>query len=102
MFDLSAWIDLGIPTKDVFYSPYFGSKKISGWVQYPDHYRITGFELMIRFDVAQISRDSYDILAWLGDVGGIMQGLEWIGLLIVGSYYSPSNGNSYVVTQLFK
>ena len=49
----------------------------------------------------QINRHSYDLLAWLGDIGGILQGLEWIGLILIGTYYVPSNGNSFVVSKLF-
>ena len=45
-----------------------------------------------------ISRQSYDFLGWLGDIGGIMQGLEWIGLIFIGTYYAPSNGHSYIVS----
>lgn len=52
-------------------------------------YRITGFEFLVSFDTVHFDRQAYDILGWLGDVGGIMQGLSWIGGLVIGSYYAP-------------
>jgi len=91
-----------MPTPYTYYQPFFGTETGSGWINYPDHYRVTGFELLNNFDVVHISRSSYDLLGWLGDIGGILQGLEWIGLICVATYYSPSNGNSFVVTQLFR
>lgn len=56
---------------------------------------------MLDSDSLKINRNAYDILGWLGDIGGVLQGLEWIGILIVGTYYAPANGNSFVVTKLF-
>ena len=70
---------------------------MSSWLNYPNNYKITGFEILLDYDIIEIDRNSYDILAWLGDVGGIMQGLEWIGLILIGSYYATANGNSFVV-----
>jgi hypothetical protein len=42
------------------------------------------------------------LLGWLGEVGGMMQALEWLGLILIGTYYAPSNGNSYMVSLLFR
>ena len=74
---------------------------MSAMIDYPKRYKITGFEILLNPDIETISRHSYDVLEWLGDMGGMMQGLEWIGLILIGTYYVPSNGNSFVVSQLF-
>ena len=47
-----------------------------------------------------ISRQSYDLLAWLGDIGGLLQALEWIGMFFMASF-NLNNSNFVRIKNLF-
>ena len=70
-------------------------------IDYPSNYKIIGLDQLYSHDLYMVSRETYDLLTWLGDIGGFMQGLEWIGIVIVCTYYSERNGSSYMVSRLF-
>lgn len=77
-------------------------QRASSWISYPDQYRITGFEIYVNQDIIYIHRRAYDFLAWIGDIGGFLQGIGWVGYVLVGFYYSPKNGHSFLVSKLFR
>ena len=49
--------------------------------KYP--YKFASFWLELRQDVTFIDRSTYSILEWLGDVGGLFDGLRVLSQLIV-------------------
>ena len=55
---------------------------------------------MVSFNRSVFSRETYDILKFLGDLGGLHDALRGIGLLFVG-WYSSFNGNSYILSKLY-
>ena len=46
------------------------------------------------------NRQSYDLLNWFGDVGGLDAALSLIGFIIVYGY-SEFNAYSFLITRLF-
>ena len=46
------------------------------------------------------NRQSYDLLNWFGDVGGLDAALSLIGFIFVYGY-SEFNAYSYLITRLF-
>lgn len=43
-------------------------------------------ELNLNKDLKQIDRQTYSLLDWLGDCGGLLDALVLIGDLLIGSY----------------
>ena len=52
-------------------------------------------------DLTQYSRQSYDVLHFLSDIGGLFAALQGLGAFFV-SWFSETNSNSKVTTELFK
>ena len=74
----------------MFYS-YVDSldQKISSWNIYPTkenpntRFKFTSVELNLNKDIDQINRQTYSLLDWLGDAGGLLDALFFIGEAIV-------------------
>ena len=41
---------------------------------YPSNYKIIGYDIFYNNDMPTHERKTYDVLDWLGDVGGLLQG----------------------------
>jgi hypothetical protein len=52
------------------------------------------------YDVKLVQRTSYDLLALLGDIGGLEGTLHWIGFILV-SWFTERNANSIMTQRLF-
>ena len=51
---------------------------------------------MLSFDQTVYNRETYDILKFLGDMGGIIDGLQVIGMLLVG-WYGRFNATAFML-----
>lgn len=56
---------------------------ISSWNQHPTQvpdgkYKFISVEVNLNAQVQVINRDTYDALAWLGDIGGLLDSLIYI------------------------
>ena len=52
------------------------SPKLSSWtgdlIEDPkSNYKFGSFEIMVKYEVQEITRQTYSILDWLGDIGGL-------------------------------
>jgi len=62
-----------------------GPNEMSSWNSYPDHYKHMGFEIMLSPDIGRNDRETYDLLSYLGDLGGLVEILK----LIIGVFVLP-------------
>ena len=99
--DEISYLQIGQFDEVEFFSLDIGNIEPSSWIQWPSRYKFTGVEVLLDFDKREVNRNTYDTLAMLGDVGGLQQGLDWIGILLV-SWYSSRNGRSFWIASLFR
>ena len=50
----------------------------SAWVVWPQRYRFMGIQFFASSDQKIISRDTYNLLTWIGDCGGLVDGVYLI------------------------
>ena len=61
----------------------------SSWIYYPTEekpngkYKFTSIELNLDPDMQHVSRQTYSLLDWLGDIGGLLDILLHIGAVLV-------------------
>ena len=66
-----------------------GDKIISNWNEFPTvenpnaRYKFASFSIMRESDVHAISRQTYGVLAWMGDWGGLMDALKLLAPLLI-------------------
>ena len=53
--------------------------------QYPDYYKFFSLEVNLNEDLKQIDRETYSMLDWLGDIGGLIEALKVFGEVIISS-----------------
>lgn len=73
---------------------------ISTFNQFPTRWKICALQINLSYDQNVISRQTYDLLLFLGDIGGLNGALAVLGTLIVG-WYSQFNADSFIVTTLY-
>jgi hypothetical protein len=59
-----------------------------------------GIEFSVSPDLIYINRQNYNLLSFLGDIGGLDSTLEIIGAILIGGF-SKSNAYSHLVSLLF-
>ena len=62
-----------------------GANERSSWNDYPSHYKIFGFEILLSPDIGRNDRETYDSLSYLGDLGGLVEILK----LLLGVFAAP-------------
>jgi hypothetical protein len=65
-----------------------GPLEPSAWTAYPTRYKFIGVEILLNFDLNAYSRNTYSLLQWFGDLGGLEQALKLIGSLLVSRFAS--------------
>lgn len=78
-----------------------GAPFISTWNEFPHRYKIAGLQINLSHDLNIYSRQTYDVLMFLGEVGGLIECLAVMGTIMIG-WYSIFNANSYLVTALYQ
>ncbi len=66
--------------------------------RFPLNYKFIGAEYIFNVDQTVFTRQNYDILNWIGDVGGLDSALYIIGVLII-SGYSEFNAYGFLMSQ---
>jgi hypothetical protein len=67
---------------------------------FPTNYKILGLSISQGQDLIQISRQTYDLLKCLGDVGGLQTCLQAFGMLLV-TWYSAIYSSMKMISHLF-
>ncbi len=68
--------------------------------EFPTNYKLVGIEFSVSPDLIYINRQNYNLLSFLGDIGGLDSTLEIIGAILIGGF-SKSNAYSHLVSLLF-
>ena len=63
----------------------------SSWINYPTHYKFIALGFYVDSSHNVITRQTYDILTFLSDLGGLQQTFITFGSLLVG-WYAQFNG----------
>ena len=73
----------------------------SAWVNWPSKYRFMGIQIFASADQKKISRDTYGLLSWIGDCGGLVDGVY---LLLFGfiKHFGLARLWAGVITHLYK
>lgn len=80
--------------------------KPSAWNVHPSQnstglYKFVSWELNLNQRIQVTTRLTYDFLSWLGDCGGLKDGIFWIGSIIMHAY-SAYNMNTLLLTTVFR
>ena len=105
------YLYLGVEELRSFFSFDFDRLYLSYEDTFPEAYKFAGFSIFRSFDEEVIQRETYDILNFLGDVGGLETVLTIVGGFIIASlinfitqsrffeklyYYRPSDNLNVV------
>ena len=88
--DETAYLQVGQNAVKQFYSMRFGDKVFSNWNKWPNaenpkhKYKIASMILHFSQNMVAIERSTYSGLEWLGDIGGLFEGLSAVGWALVG------------------
>lgn len=66
-----------------------------------DKYKYTSIAFLLSPDVTLIERETYSLLEWLGDIGGLFDALKTIGGAIVGPFASYTLSTE-ILSSIFK
>lgn len=93
--DESGFIQLGMEEETFFYSAFNDMEpNPSSWNTFPTEadpfakYKFMSVSFELGKDLRQINRQTYSLLDWLGDVGGLLEALFAIGDFIIGPFAS--------------
>jgi len=76
----------GIETESKFWDLDIGLPEISSLVHYQTgKYKITGMEILGSFDVIRINRETYSLLQFLGDLGGLYDAIFFTGIFMLSN-----------------
>lgn len=73
----------------------------SQWQAYPDNFKFTGIDISLDQDITSVSRNTYDFVGFLGDMGGLYDALMVIGTWMVYPFAKTHQSN-ILMTKLFK
>jgi len=74
----------GIETEYEFWDVDIGLPQISSLIHYhTGRYKITGLEILGSFDVIRINRETYSLLQFLGDLGGLYDAIFFTGIYML-------------------
>ena len=54
-----------------FFTFYKNPLQPSAWIDYPKRYKFTGVEILADFNHEVCSRQTADLLMWMGNLGGL-------------------------------
>jgi len=67
------------------------------------NYKIAGVSIFRNLDRTEISRETYDLLTFIGDIGGLLDGLYLCGFLIINlTIVRKWNRTGYMMQFLYK
>lgn len=82
------------------FSYLFNPLETSAWNDYPKRYKFIGVEILLDFDLNSFSSNTYSLLQWLGDLGGLNEALQFMGSLLLSGFASFNSG-SFIISRLF-
>jgi hypothetical protein len=64
----------------------FEGNFVSNMFDYPFNYKITDLEILLDYDRTLINRNTYSLLEYLGDLGGLFDALKHLTSLVLNGY----------------
>jgi len=98
--DEIAYLDIGIVTPRSFFQFSKSYLGLSYSDDFEGYYKIAGFTVFNNMNYTVVTRSVYDVLNFLGDVGGLEGILTQIGGFLV-SWAASFVGTGYFMTSLF-
>lgn len=100
------FVQLGQQALIEFTSTEFGSTEPSAFSIWPTKedptvYKYNAFYLELRPELTTIERQTYSLLAWIGDVGGLLDGL-WYMFKIIVRPFTAFAVKAEVLSQVFR
>ena len=87
--DETQFIQFGLQDEEKFQNIVTEDPRPSQWADLPtmdqpnSKYKITSLDIFLSMDQEVIERQTYSLLEWLGDCGGLFDALRIIGVLII-------------------
>ena len=100
LVDQIDFLQVGQEDEYEFWELELGQPKVSTWNIFPERYKICGVQIVLSHDLDVYSRQSYDLLGYLGEIGGIVEFFMLFGVLMIG-WFNKFNSNSYLVSMLY-
>jgi len=63
-----------------------GHMQISSWLDFPSRYKFTGIEVLLNKNKIEVNRQTYDVLQYIGDLGGLFEALYILGCWFMYTY----------------
>ena len=107
MSDEADLIQLGQSADSYFYSYEHGSPLPSAWTTYPTaenpstRYKFSSLEVNFSQDLTIVNRQTYMLLDWLGDLGGLLDAL-YIMFWLIATPSSTFALQSSLMSSLFR
>jgi len=86
------YMDIGIEDKMDFFTFTLEALGLSYMDNFPKSYKFAGFSIIRNLDAVQYARATYDILACIGDIGGLE------GIILMFGGFLISRITSFLVT----
>ena len=87
--DLASFVQYGQPfTQYLLHDMKIAKTHVSYFTNYPNRYKFSSLTLRLNEDQKIINRQTYDILTWLGDLGGLNDALAYILAVLVTPFVS--------------
>ena len=77
------WLQYGQETEYEYFGYALQDHHASSMRDYPDNYKFTSVEISINPDLRVIERQTYSVLEFMGDMGGLFDALYAIGSWII-------------------
>ena len=84
--DESAFLQLGQQEEYEFYQFTMDQPTPSSWTHFPTRYKFLSFEMNMHRDRIKLNRQTYSLLDWLGDLGGLTDALYIIFSILVTTF----------------
>ena len=74
---------------------------LSSWTHYPFQYKFMSIEFDLNMDIEYTDRTSYDLLNWMGDVGGVFETL-FVACNVLAYFFSIFKIKAIVTNRLYR
>ena len=104
--DETAFLQYGQETETMFYELERPTYHVSAWtddlIEKPNgKYKFTSMEVNMKLKEKVTMRDTYDVLSFVGDIGGLVDGLMMLGSFLL-SPYTSFKLRSYLLSHLYR
>ena len=97
---------MGQSTKDTFYELHMQQQLASAWtddleINLRGEYKFASVEIHQENSIYKINRQTYNLLEYLGDIGGLLDAMLFIAQLVLWPVYN-FNVSSHLMKRMFR